>query len=41
MKRMAGPKEIAQAALFLLSDRSSFVTGSPVIADGGMSVRLT
>ncbi len=41
MKRMASPKEIAQAALFLLSERSSFMTGSPVIADGGMSVRLT
>lgn len=41
MKRMAGAKEIAQAALFLLSDRSSFMTGSPMIADGGMSVRLT
>jgi len=41
MKRMAAPEEIAQAALFLLSDRSSFMTGSPVIADGGMSVRLT
>lgn len=41
MKRMAAPQEIAQAALFLLSDRSSFMTGSPMIADGGMSVRLT
>ena len=41
MKRMASAKEIAQAALFLLSDRSSFVTGSPMIADGGISVRLT
>jgi NAD(P)-dependent dehydrogenase (short-subunit alcohol dehydrogenase family) len=41
MKRMASAKEIAQAALFLLSDRSSFMTGSPMIADGGMSVRLT
>jgi NAD(P)-dependent dehydrogenase (short-subunit alcohol dehydrogenase family) len=40
MKRMANAKEIAQAALFLLSDRSSFMTGSPMIADGGMSVRL-
>lgn len=40
MKRMASAKEIAQAALFLLSDRSSFMTGSPMIADGGMSVRL-
>jgi NAD(P)-dependent dehydrogenase (short-subunit alcohol dehydrogenase family) len=41
MKRLAGAKEIAQAALFLLSDRSSFMTGSPMIADGGMSVRLS
>jgi hypothetical protein len=40
MKRMAAPVEIAQAALFLLSDRSSFMTGSPMIADGGISVRL-
>jgi len=41
MKRMAQAKEIAQAALFLLSDRSTFMTGSPMIVDGGMSVRLT
>ena len=40
MKRMASAREIAQAAVFLLSDRSSFMTGSPMIADGGMSVRL-
>jgi NAD(P)-dependent dehydrogenase (short-subunit alcohol dehydrogenase family) len=40
MKRMADAREIAQAALFLISDRSSFMTGSPMIADGGMSVRL-
>lgn len=41
MKRMARPDEIAQVALFLLSDRSAFMTGSPVIVDGGISVRLT
>lgn len=40
MKRMAAPKEIAQAALFLLSDRASFVTGAPVAVDGGVAVRL-
>ncbi|KAB7613271.1 SDR family oxidoreductase [Amylibacter sp. SFDW26] len=40
MKRMADPKEIAQLAMFLLSDRASFVTGSAIAADGGMSVRL-
>jgi NAD(P)-dependent dehydrogenase (short-subunit alcohol dehydrogenase family) len=41
MKRMASAKEIAQAALFLLSNRSSFMTGSPMTVDGGISVRLT
>ena len=40
MGRIADPVEIAQAALFLLSDRASFVTGSPVSADGGISVRI-
>ncbi len=40
MKRMATPTEIAQAALFLLSDRASFVTGSALAVDGGMAVRL-
>lgn len=40
VKRMALPDEIAQVALFLLSDRSSFVTGTPMTVDGGISVRL-
>lgn len=40
VKRMAAPEEIAQAALFLLSDRASFVTGSPLAVDGGMATRL-
>ncbi|MBU0557102.1 MAG: SDR family oxidoreductase [Alphaproteobacteria bacterium] len=35
MKRIAEPKEIAQAALFLVSDMASFVTGSALWADGG------
>jgi len=38
--RMAAPEEIAQAALFLLSERSAFVTGSAMLADGGVSVKL-
>ncbi len=41
IKRMALPHEIAQAAVFMLGDRASFMTGSPMIVDGGMSVRLT
>jgi len=40
VKRLASPDEIAQAALFLLSDRASFITGSPMMVDGGVSVRL-
>lgn len=35
--RMARPEEMAQAALFLLSDQSSFVTGTAFLADGGNS----
>ncbi|MCR9087397.1 MAG: SDR family oxidoreductase [Rhodobacteraceae bacterium] len=41
LKRMAAPEEIAQAALFLMSDQSSFVTGSALIADGGNSITKT
>jgi len=40
MKRMGEPKEIAQAALFLMSDRASFVTGTAMSVDGGISARL-
>ena len=35
MKRIAQPEEIAQAALFLASSMSSFVTGSALWVDGG------
>lgn len=38
LKRMAEPSEIAGAALFLLSDHASFVTGSAMFADGGNSI---
>jgi NAD(P)-dependent dehydrogenase (short-subunit alcohol dehydrogenase family) len=38
LKRMAEPSEIAEAAMFLLSDHASFVTGSAMIADGGNSI---
>ncbi|GAB2715084.1 SDR family NAD(P)-dependent oxidoreductase [Streptomyces bullii] len=36
-RRMADPLEIAQAAAWLLSDQSSFVTGAAVPVDGGCS----
>ncbi|TYC63379.1 SDR family oxidoreductase [Rhodobacterales bacterium] len=38
LKRMAAPKEIAEAAAFLLSDAASFVTGSAMLCDGGNSI---
>lgn len=41
LKRMAAPTEIANAALFLVSDLSSFVTGSAMIVDGGNSINKT
>jgi len=40
LKRMASPEEIAKSALFLLSEQSTFVTGSAMMVDGGISVRL-
>ncbi|WP_343562457.1 SDR family oxidoreductase [Kiloniella sp. b19] len=40
LKRTADAEEIAQAALFLLSGRSDFVTGTSLYADGGVSCRL-
>ena len=41
LKRVADPDEIAQAALFLASDMSSFVTGSAMAVDGGVSINRT
>lgn len=40
-KRIAVPEEIAQAALFLATDASSFVTGAAIPIDGGVSICRT
>ncbi len=37
LKRNAAPEEIAQVALFLASDMSSFMTGASVVVDGGLT----
>ena len=41
LKRMADPGEIANAAQFLISPLSSFVTGSAMLVDGGNSINKT
>ena len=37
MGRLASTQEIANAGLFLASDEASFVTGTSIIVDGGLS----
>jgi NAD(P)-dependent dehydrogenase (short-subunit alcohol dehydrogenase family) len=41
LKRIAAPEEQARAALFLASDAASFVTGSAMLTDGGVSINKT
>lgn len=39
MGRMAEPEEIADAVIYLCSDRASFITGHDLVVDGGLMVR--
>lgn len=41
LKRKALPEEIAQSALYLASDASSFTTGTAMLVDGGVSISKT
>ena len=38
MKRYGQPSEVARTTVFLLSDASSFITGTNIVVDGGYSV---
>jgi NAD(P)-dependent dehydrogenase (short-subunit alcohol dehydrogenase family) len=38
-KRIAHPREVATAAVFLVSDESSFVNGTPILVDGGLTAK--
>ncbi|MEK6840542.1 MAG: SDR family NAD(P)-dependent oxidoreductase [Nanoarchaeota archaeon] len=37
--RMASPEEIAEAVLFLASDKANYITGQTIVVDGGYSLR--
>ncbi len=38
LKRIGEPEDLAQAAVFLASDKASFITGQNLIVDGGMTI---
>jgi cyclopentanol dehydrogenase len=39
LKRLGTPEDIANGALFLASDESSFMTGSELVIDGGLTAQ--
>jgi len=38
-KRIAHPREVAAAIVFLVSEESSFVNGTPILVDGGLTAK--
>jgi NAD(P)-dependent dehydrogenase (short-subunit alcohol dehydrogenase family) len=39
LKRIGTPEDIANGALFLASDESSFMTGTELVIDGGLTAQ--
>jgi 3-oxoacyl-[acyl-carrier protein] reductase len=39
MKRVGRPSDMADAAMFLLSDASTYVTGTEMVVDGGLMLK--
>jgi NAD(P)-dependent dehydrogenase (short-subunit alcohol dehydrogenase family) len=39
LRRIATPTEVAEVAVFLASEGASFVTGSTLVVDGGLTVK--
>lgn len=39
MKRIGQPQEVAQAILFLASDKASYITATPLLIDGGYTAQ--
>lgn len=40
LRRLASPDDVANAALFLASDESAYITGTDLIVDGGLLARV-
>jgi len=40
LRRTGKPVEIANAVVFLCSDEASFITGQPLVVDGGLTIQL-
>ena len=38
-RRIAHPREVATAVIYLISDESSFVNGAPILVDGGLTAK--